>query len=619
VNRRPDIQGLRALAVLSVVAFHAGLPLPGGFVGVDVFFVISGFVITRMLCREHERTGRIDFAAFYVRRFKRLTPALALMVGATAVMSALALSPLGPTQTVAKTGIGAMAFAANWVIAATTGGYFDAPAATNPLLHTWSLSVEEQFYLVFPALLALGLLLRRRALLVSAVTAISLVAALVGVNPFVQSWLLGFYSPLTRAWEFGAGALLALSAARPGARMRSLFAVGGVAGVVASFVLIDGTTAYPSAWTLLPVGATVLLIAAETKLLSAAPLVRIGDWSYSIYLWHWPFIVFATLLWPEVGHARTIAAACSFIPALASYRFVERPFRTLRPLPRRRFALVIAAVVLSPVAVDAALGSVTTGNMAVANRGDLGEDAFFGSMTAQSYPCADAAIRTRALHWDGYLRCQQSKPGPDVDVAILGDSHAEHLFVGLAQVLHERNVAYYIVNDLPVAHNTDFERILDRVVASPRIHTVFVSAFWYVRGVHTPELETTLRRLEHAHKRVFLTDDVPVFPFDAFGCKYRPALLRPANCVMAERAFRSDHATYFPELRAAVRAVPGVRLLTTAHWFCDRRTCDMARRGLLLYRDSNHLNANGSLYLARLLVEHYPAVAAAESRVPSAP
>jgi len=102
-----------------------------------------------------------------------------------------------------------------------------------------------------------------------------------------------------------------------------------------------------------------------------------------------------------------------------------------------------------------------------------------------------------------------------------------------------------------------------------------------------------------------------VFPFDAFGCKYRPALLRPANCVMPARAFRSDYATYFPQLRAAVRSVPGVRLLTTAHWFCDTRTCDMARHGLLLYRDSNHLNANGSLYLARRLVERYPAVAAA--------
>ena len=155
-SRRTDIQGLRAVAVLMVVAFHAGLPFPGGFVGVDVFFVISGFVITGMVLRERRATGRIRFGQFYLRRFKRLTPALALVVAVTVTASAAVLSPLGTQQTAAKTGIGAMLLAANVVIARTTGGYFDADAATNPLLHTWTLSVEEQFYLAFPALIALG-------------------------------------------------------------------------------------------------------------------------------------------------------------------------------------------------------------------------------------------------------------------------------------------------------------------------------------------------------------------------------------------------------------------------------------------------------------------------------
>ena len=150
MERRRDIQGLRAVAVLLVVFFHAGLPLPGGFVGVDVFFVISGFVITGMLAREFERSGRIKFREFYARRFKRLTPALALMVTVTVLLSAVIASPLGAQQVTAQTAIGAMLLAANVVIALTTGGYFDAAADTNPLLNTWSLSVEEQFYLFFP-------------------------------------------------------------------------------------------------------------------------------------------------------------------------------------------------------------------------------------------------------------------------------------------------------------------------------------------------------------------------------------------------------------------------------------------------------------------------------------
>ena len=152
---RRDIQGLRAVAVIAVIVFHLGAPLPGGFVGVDIFFVVSGFVITAMLMRELDRTGRIDLRAFYIRRFKRLTPALALVIGVTVAVSLVLLSPLGPVQNAAATGWGAIFLLANLVIDRTTGGYFDKPAESNPLLHTWSLSVEEQFYLVFPMALAL--------------------------------------------------------------------------------------------------------------------------------------------------------------------------------------------------------------------------------------------------------------------------------------------------------------------------------------------------------------------------------------------------------------------------------------------------------------------------------
>ena len=161
-TRRRDIQGLRAVAVLVVVAFHAGLPVPGGFIGVDIFFVISGYVITNMLSLEWSRNGSINFRRFYSNRFKRLTPALALMVSSTLILSALLLSPTAPLENTAKTGLGAMLLVANLVIARTTGGYFDEPAATNPLLNTWSLSLEEQFYLVFPLVLLAGWMMARR-------------------------------------------------------------------------------------------------------------------------------------------------------------------------------------------------------------------------------------------------------------------------------------------------------------------------------------------------------------------------------------------------------------------------------------------------------------------------
>jgi peptidoglycan/LPS O-acetylase OafA/YrhL len=187
-DRRADIQGLRAVAVLMVVLFHAGLPVPGGFVGVDVFFVISGFVIAAMLLREADSRGRVSIRRFYWRRFLRLSPALALLVVATMVLTFVLLPPFGEQQNAAQTAIGAALLVANGVIAITTGGYFGASADSNPLLNTWSLSVEEQFYLVFPSLLILGIALSRRVgrqrsvavLVIAMASIVSFVMALLG-------------------------------------------------------------------------------------------------------------------------------------------------------------------------------------------------------------------------------------------------------------------------------------------------------------------------------------------------------------------------------------------------------------------------------------------------------
>jgi peptidoglycan/LPS O-acetylase OafA/YrhL len=621
--------------VLAVVAFHAGLPVSGGFVGVDVFFVISGFVITSMLRREWEATGRIRFRAFYIRRFKRLTPALAVVVVSTAIVSALVLSPLGAQQTVAESGIGAMVLVANWVIAGNTGGYFDAPAATNPLLHTWTLSVEEQFYLAFPAILALGWFLTRKfrrrtntaGVIVGLVAAVSFGLALLGATGIEHSWLLGFYSPLTRAWEFGLGALLVLTAGRVTIESRKValgFCLLGAGMLAASLTLTTGRTAFPS---LLPVVGTALVLFAGThtsnvvtRALAARPMVKIGDWSYSIYLWHWPFIVFAVLLWPAASYAGVIAAGLSFVPALASYVFVEQPIRSLRGVSTRRFALLVATVIAVPMVVAGAMGSVATrfwtpryesGAMPIANRGDIGQVALFRYMRASSYPCTPRGIRETSLKWDGVFRCRQSRPGTDPAVALIGDSHAEQLFIGFAGALSRENVVYYLVNGAPVTTDAHFARIVKYVAASRSIKTVVVSAYWYSRGVHGRQLLTTLETLSRAKKTIFVTDDVPFFSFDPFECKYRQALFLPTDCSRDARQFQRERLRYYPELLATVQRVSRAHMVNTAHYFCGDATCDMARNGQLLYRDYNHLNINGSRFLARQVIDDYPAFDAA--------
>jgi peptidoglycan/LPS O-acetylase OafA/YrhL len=231
--RRSDIQGLRALAVLLVVAFHADLPIPGGFIGVDVFFVISGFVITSMLVRQLE-AGRMSFALFYARRFRRLLPALAVLTTATMLLSAALLSPLGPQQATAGTGFAASTFLANIQLSLFGGGdYFDLAAETNAVLHIWSLSVEEQFYFVFPALLFLAWHSAKRnraALIITAVTAASFAYSCYATY-YHAIGVTAFYSPAARVWEFGVGSLLALAApvlVRLGARLAHALGIIGV-------------------------------------------------------------------------------------------------------------------------------------------------------------------------------------------------------------------------------------------------------------------------------------------------------------------------------------------------------------------------------------------------------
>ncbi len=437
-HRRLDIQGLRAVAVLMVVAFHAGLPVPGGFVGVDVFFVISGFVITAMLMREWSKEGRIRLGRFYVRRFKRLAPALALTVGVVMLASFLLLSPFGGQQTASKTGLGALLLAANVVIERTTGDYFDAAAENNPLLNLWSLSVEEQFYLVFPLMLLAGWLLavhaRRLRLGPTAVVSVlggtSLIMALVGSAGFnvpgVPGYLVGFYGPLTRVWEFAAGALLALGAARLSVSPRFALplAVVGAALLGASLLVIDGTTPFPGIWTTIPVLGTVLLIAAGSadtivsRVLASGPMVSIGDRSYSIYLWHWPIIVFARLNWSATLPVLVLAAAASFIPAYASYRWVEQPVRAMGGTGGAPFARLVAATLVLPLVLAATL--------AYAAEHDLWSQSVKDYRSEIKDPhAAKLGHCNNSADWNAST-CTWNKDTAGPPIYLVGDSNADH-------------------------------------------------------------------------------------------------------------------------------------------------------------------------------------------------
>jgi peptidoglycan/LPS O-acetylase OafA/YrhL len=380
--RRADIQGLRAVAVLLVVLFHTGVGPAGGFIGVDVFFVVSGFVIGGRLIREVDRTGTVSLRSFMASRVRRILPAMAVCTVAVALASVALLSPFGPAQYAPqqfalRTGAAASVFLANVDLYRHTG-YFDGSAERNPFLHTWSLSVEEQFFMLLPLLLLVvgRVCTRREARRVQAVTgavavisAASLLLAAALVSQEASTWAeaparLAFFAMPTRLWEFGAGLMLAHLVARTHPlRSRVAGPLGGAGLVVLILTAwrIDARSSDPLGWLVLVVLATSAVLAAGTaaspvrSLLSWGGLTKLGDVSYGWYLWHWPLIVFAGALAPDNLGAVLAAAVVSLVPAVVSYRYLEQPLRTGATWRGTRTIWLGVGSVLIPFALCASL------------------------------------------------------------------------------------------------------------------------------------------------------------------------------------------------------------------------------------------------------------------------
>lgn len=673
---RRDIQGLRAFAVLVVIAFHAGLPLPGGFVGVDAFFVISGFVITAMLHREWLVTGSIRFRRFYARRFLRLTPALAVMVAVVMLLSIPLLSPFGTQQAAAQTGIGAMLLVANVVISRTSGGYFDPAAELNPLLNTWSLSVEEQFYLVFPAVLFLGWWIARRSgrlrgatgVLVLVVAAASFGAALLNsagmVGPRTE-FLFGFYGPVSRAWEFAVGALLALAISRL-ERMPASLAHGlawvGSAGLLASLWLISEATPFPGPWTLLPVLATAAVIAAgtghssvPTQILSTRPSVAVGDWSYSLYLWHWPVIVFAAALWPGNELMLVIAAAVSVAPALASYRWVEQSLRgrILRP---PRFAALVGVVVLIPIALALVLWAGATRFWGL---GDLsGAAAAQRQWESLSEECLDLSTTRSVPTRVGAEGCVWNEEGVGVPVYLVGDSAAAQYLAGVRRAAEEQDSPLRLIAaahcplttatrvnattgvETDLACDEHNQQALDLLTqAGPGVVLLVTSnRYWYVtddlftraagstdtdgdtdtgrgRDKIDPEasrialeegLGEVVTRLQASGQNVVLVSPTVTFLNGQLATPERMPLFllldRESGLSVPRRSLEPGQEAA-EEAVARVAKSTGANLVDLSDWQCPQGNCPAFMGDVLVYADSAHLSQEASLLLVDRFAE----------------
>ncbi|MDJ1112935.1 acyltransferase family protein [Microbacterium dauci] len=444
----PHVDGLRAFAVLPVVLFHLGAQwIPGGFVGVDTFFVISGYLITGILWREMDTEPgdprRFSIWVFYQRRALRILPALVVVFAAVVVMSAFVQSPA------AQAALGSQVLAATLFVSNfyfwQNEDYFAADPSSQPLLHTWSLAVEEQFYLLFPLLLFLVARWMRRHVLavLAAIIALSLAASIVVTAHEPGT---AFYLLPTRAWELGAGALLAVWQLRRGRTSSSPWiAAVGLVLVVGSVFLIDKSMPFPGAVAIAPVLGAVLLIgwARGTwvgRVLEFRPFIYIGTISYSLYLWHWPVIVFwRTMTGNAIDPLEMVGLfAASFLLAAASTAWIERPFRTrrIRDLSARRVLIPATAVIVvcatvgglwtryhfSPIPVPAAVQEIAE-TAEYADTADYREQFRRGT-------CFFSGKETGAF--DTYDKDVCATPDPDAEnVLVIGDSHGAMWWRGL--------------------------------------------------------------------------------------------------------------------------------------------------------------------------------------------
>ena len=374
---RGDIEGLRALAVGTVLLYHVGMPfIPGGFVGVDIFFVISGFLITSLLLREAAATGTVSIADFYARRARRLLPAASLVLVVTAGAGWLIL----PGADRVDLGIDVAAaslYVVNWALALRSVDYLAEDAAPSAVQHYWSLSVEEQFYVVWPLVILLGLVVARRTRMRPKRLLFGVLALLAGAS-FIHSVThtasgstTAYFITTTRIWELALGALLAFLVERLTALPRmaaEVLAALGLVLVLWSALAIDAATPWPGSWALVPTLGAALVIAAgcahrETvtaRLLGVRPMVWIGGLSYAIYLWHWPLITLATAAWPDVrSHHLLVLGGLSILLAWLTKHLVEDPIRFHPGLGARarRGLLFGAATMLATLLVAGAVWS----------------------------------------------------------------------------------------------------------------------------------------------------------------------------------------------------------------------------------------------------------------------
>jgi len=499
---RPDIDGLRAVAVLSVVGFHAFPKLiHGGFIGVDIFFVVSGFLISTILFDNLERDS-FSFVEFYSRRIRRIFPGL-IVVLIAALTAGWFLLLADEYKQFGSHLAGGAGFISNLILWKESG-YFDNAAETKPLLHLWSLGIEEQFYIIWPLLLWASW--KRKLNLLAITGTVAILSFAWNVIVAYRDSVADFYSPQTRFWELLTGAGLAYAALhkkgwfaqyeppvkkggrRPkppparllgSVRLANLQSMLGATLIAVSLFYVTRDKAFPGWWAALPTVGAALLISAGPRawlnriVLSNRLFVWCGLISFPLYLWHWPLLAFPRILQGSAtsDKARLYAVLIAVVLASLTYLLVEKPLRFNAYRKTTTVALLTVMTLLGSAGYfvyrHGGLAFRAAMNPEIHNEGDIDHLFYHEYSQSHFFPCTPESIRKDAALFGDVVRCLQSKKDQPIDVAIIGDSHAEQLFLGLAEALPNQNVTYYFKMTTPIVSDLEFSPIFNMYYRTP--------------------------------------------------------------------------------------------------------------------------------------------------------
>ena len=635
------VDGLRAVAIVPVVCFHVGLPgFTGGFVGVDIFFVISGFLITRLLHQEACRSGTIDILGFYARRVRRLLPALLVVLSATLVAGAIFLTVVGEQQDLNRSAVATTAFASNIYFWRTQTGYFAGPSDQLPLLHMWTLAVEEQFYIVWPlAMLAAVAVVRRFKLsldntlvgLLLAGSVVSLVGCLL-ITPIRPT--AAFYLTPFRAWEFGIGGLIALMPSLSGRflRIAQVLSLAGAAAIAASVYYFNSETKFPGIAALLPtLGAAAIIFAAPlpcavSQALSLRPLVTIGRWSYSWYLWHWPMLAIVRSI--DLGERGTLRdltiAIVALIFSAATYRWVEEPIRRQRPWPFSRDSKTVfaGATILVSLALLAGAFQVLSNIRAQAD--PLTSAALQAKREVFPYPSACSHFKLPFTGLAPAVDCTINTASAGPTVLLWGDSHAAHFIPAMAQWATQHNTRLLPrvmgacppvdiqpnnAPDIAVKSCIEFNAAVTETLPQLRAGgstIVVLAARWFITELWKPNeqqahdaLWRTVSAIRHNNLNVVIFADVPSRTYSVPECVARRG---PAACSRTRADVEHDRGPALNVLHQIVAEFPGTILWDPINEVCGATECPAVNQsGVVLYRDAHHLSVGGSKSLSAVL------------------